>query len=33
LAADLQKFADADSGSSRSDLIVIAKQVSTHISM
>jgi len=31
LAADLQKFADADSGSKRSDLIVIAKSVSAHI--
>jgi len=31
LAADLQKFAEADSGSKRSDLIVIAKSVSAHI--
>jgi len=31
LAADLQKFADADSGNSRSELIVVAKSVSTHI--
>jgi hypothetical protein len=31
LAADLQKFAEADSGNSRSDLIVVAKSVSTHI--
>lgn len=31
LAADLQKFADADSGNSRSDLIVVAKSVSAHI--
>jgi len=31
LASDLQKFADADSGNSRSDLIVIAKSVSAHI--
>jgi hypothetical protein len=31
LASDLQKFADADSGSSRSDLIVVAKSVSAHI--
>ena len=31
LAADLQKFADADSGNSRSDLIVLGRAISANI--
>lgn len=31
LASDLQKFADADSGNSRSDLIVLGRAISANI--